>query len=88
MFSFSDIVDEDERSLERRVRHVFVGWFVESVPFRYRSGDCHMTSCDPLHRIAMLLVILLNCVVIGIQTDRYLVSNDDVITIVLQQETY
>ena len=34
VLSFSDVVDEDERALERRVRHVFVGWFVESIPFR------------------------------------------------------
>ena len=52
------MVDEDERAVGRRVRQVFVGWFVESVAFR----------------LAMLLVILLNCVVIGVQTDRYLVS--------------
>lgn len=50
------------------------------------AGDCHVMSCDlptSLYRIAMLLVILLNCVVIGVQTDRYLVSGD-VIPIVLQ----
>ena len=37
---------------------VFVGWLIESLPFR----------------MIMLVAILLNCVVIGIQTDKYLVG--------------
>lgn len=32
--SFSDVVDEDERTAEGRVRRVFVGWFVDSLAFR------------------------------------------------------
>ena len=56
--SFHDIVDEDERAVEQRVRAVFVGWLVESLPFR----------------VGMLTVILLNSIVIGVQTDRQLVS--------------
>ena len=65
MLSFSDVVDEDERAVERRVRHNFVGWFVESVGFRlgkslssYRpslsactSSPCvNLCACDSLPR--------------------------------------
>ena len=32
--SFTDIVDEDERTTEGRVQRVFVGWFVDSLAFR------------------------------------------------------
>ena len=55
--NFHDIVDEDERSLEHRFSHVFVGWLIESLPFR----------------MTLLVAILLDSLTIGIQTDRHLV---------------
>ncbi|CAI7990969.1 hypothetical protein GBAR_LOCUS602, partial [Geodia barretti] len=67
--SFTDIVDEDERTTEGRVQRVFVGWFVDSLAFR----------------LAMLLVILLNCLVIGIQTDRYLEDNYGAVFVALDK---
>lgn len=57
MVNFHDIVDTDERNLEHRFSHVFVGWLVESLPFR----------------MILLIAILLDSLTIGIQTDRYLV---------------
>lgn len=35
MVSFHDIVDQDARMAEERVAMVFVGWFIESLPFRW-----------------------------------------------------
>ena len=57
VINFHDIVDEDERGLEDKFSHDFVGWMVELLPFR----------------MVMLVAILFNSVIIGIQTNKYLV---------------
>ena len=56
--NFHDVVDEDDRSMENRFSLVYIGWLIDSALFR----------------VAMLIAIFLNCVVIGVQTDRYLVG--------------
>ena len=57
-FKFSDVVDEDIAHLEERISINLLGKLLESLAFR----------------MLMLCFILVNCVVIGIQTDKYLVS--------------
>ena len=64
MVNFHDIVDSDERSLEHKFSYVFVGWLVESLPFR----------------MILLVAILLDSLTIGIQTNRYLVRVVHVLT--------
>ena len=51
-------MDEDVAHLEERISILLLGKLLESLAFR----------------MLMLCFILMNCVVIGVQTDKYLVS--------------
>ena len=55
--NFHDIVDEDDRIKEERFTRAFVGWLIHSPGFK----------------LFMLAVIILNSVLIGLQTIKYLV---------------
>ena len=52
-------MDEDIAHLEEKISILLLGKLLESLAFR----------------MLMLCFILMNCVVIGIQTDKYLVSD-------------
>ncbi|XP_064384548.1 cation channel sperm-associated protein 4-like isoform X2 [Halichondria panicea] len=67
--NFHDVVDEDDRSMENRFSLVYIGWLIDSALFR----------------VAMLIAIFLNCVVIGVQTDRYLEENFSAVFIALDK---
>ena len=54
---FRDIVDRDEAYFQHHSSQLFVGSLIESLPFR----------------ISILAAILINSIVIGLQTDKYLV---------------
>ena len=58
--NFYDIVDKDEDYDHRHSTQIFVGSLLESLPFR----------------IGILIAIFLNSVVIGLQTDKHLVSEN------------
>ena len=58
ILKFTDVVDEDLAHVEERISSQLLGRLLESLPFR----------------IVMLFFIVLNCVIIGIQTDQYIVS--------------
>ena len=55
---FWDIVDRDESYYKQQASQLFAGYLVESLPFR----------------IGILAAITLNSIVIGLQTNKYLVS--------------
>lgn len=55
---FRDIVDRDEAYFQQHSSQLFVGSLIESLPFR----------------IGILVAILMNSIVIGLQTNKYLVS--------------
>ena len=56
---FRDIVDRDESYYKQQSSQLFAGYLVESLPFR----------------IGILIAITMNCVVVGLQTNKYLVRN-------------
>lgn len=55
---FRDIVDRNESYYKQQASQLFAGYLVESLPFR----------------IGILVAITLNSIVVGLQTNKYLVS--------------
>lgn len=55
---FHDVVDRDKSYYEQHSSQLFVGALMESLPFR----------------IGILVAILMNSIVVGLQTNKYLVS--------------
>ncbi len=55
---FRDIVDRDESYYKQQASQLFAGYLVESLPFR----------------VGILVAITMNSIVVGLQTNKYLVS--------------